>query len=176
MTGWFRVYVVNQIERFLESKCAPNCGCSCLVSPDAHCRASTGFTVRWCARGVFSKDHDFQYSPKTPQAKQLLLHRVCVRGEQWRIGGACKKVCSRGGVHGFCAGIEGAILHSIACRSKNGASHRKNCDTPPLIGNCPDTLVSRQIPMKTDDLEVNRYLERYRPWQLTEVRVWLTLT
>jgi hypothetical protein len=50
MTRWFRVYVVNQIERFLQSKCAPNCGCSCLASPDAHRRAGTGFTVLWCAR------------------------------------------------------------------------------------------------------------------------------
>jgi len=125
---------------------------------------------------VFSKDRDFQYSPKTRQAKQLFLQCVCLRGEQWRIGGACKEVYSRGGVHGFYSGIEGEILHSISCRSKNGASHRKNCDTPPLIGNCPDTLVSRQIPMKTHDLEMNRYLERYRPWQLTEVPIWLTLT
>jgi hypothetical protein len=28
------------------------------------------------------------------------------------------------------------ILHSISCRSKNGALHRKNFDTPPLIGSC----------------------------------------
>ena len=28
------------------------------------------------------------------------------------------------------------ILHSISWWSKNGASHRKNCDTPPLIGSC----------------------------------------
>ena len=27
--------------------------------------------------------------------------------------------------HGFGAGNEGVILHSISCRSKNGASHRK---------------------------------------------------
>jgi hypothetical protein len=50
MTRWFRVYIVNQIERLLQSKCAPNWGCSCLVSPDAYRRASTGFTVLWCAR------------------------------------------------------------------------------------------------------------------------------
>ena len=28
------------------------------------------------------------------------------------------------------------IRTSISCRSKNGASHRKNLDTPPLIGSC----------------------------------------
>src|ERR1035438_8531507 len=27
---------------------------------------------------------DFQYSPETPQAKQLFLHCVHVRGEHWR--------------------------------------------------------------------------------------------
>jgi hypothetical protein len=30
-----------------------------------------------------------------------------------------------------------------------GAAHRVNFDTPPLKGNCPDTSVSRQIPLKT---------------------------
>ena len=49
MTRWFRVYVVSQIERFLQSKCA-RLRCSCLVSPDAYRRAGTGFTVLWCAR------------------------------------------------------------------------------------------------------------------------------
>jgi hypothetical protein len=29
-----------------------------------------------------------------------------------------------------------------------GAAHRVNLDSPPLKGNCPDTLVSRQIPRK----------------------------
>jgi hypothetical protein len=33
-----------------------------------------------------------------------------------------------------------------------GAAHRVNFDTPPLKGNCPDTLVSRQIPMKTEEI------------------------
>jgi RepB DNA-primase N-terminal domain len=39
----------------------------------------------------------------------------------------------------LCAGREGIIPDSISCRSKNGASHRKNCDTPPLGGNCRET-------------------------------------
>jgi RepB DNA-primase from phage plasmid len=43
------------------------------------------------------------------------------------------------GVHGFLAGGESMILHSISCRIQNGASHRKHCDTPPLGGNCRDT-------------------------------------
>jgi hypothetical protein len=58
---------------------------------------------------------------------------------KWCGGVVGKGACSRGGVHGFYAGIEGVILHSISRRSKNGASHRENCDTPPLRGNCRDT-------------------------------------
>ena len=34
------------------------------------------------------------------------------------------------------AGVEGIIPNSISCQSKNGASHRENCDTPPLGGCC----------------------------------------
>jgi hypothetical protein len=45
MTRWFRVHTVSQIEPFLQSKCASNCCCSRLVSPDAYRRAGTGFTV-----------------------------------------------------------------------------------------------------------------------------------
>ena len=37
------------------------------------------------------------------------------------------------------AGGQGIIPDSISCRSKNGASHRKNFDTPPLGGNCKET-------------------------------------
>jgi hypothetical protein len=58
---------------------------------------------------------------------------------KWCGGVVAKRACSRGGVPGFYAGIEGVILHSISCRSKNGASHRKNFDTPPLGGNCTET-------------------------------------
>ena len=50
-----------------------------------------------------------------------------------------------------CWGREGVIWRSIPGWSDDGASHRMNCDTPPLIGNCPDTLVSQQIPMETPD-------------------------
>ena len=43
-----------------------------------------------------------------------------------------------------------------------GAAHRVYFDTPPLVGNCPDTLVSRQIPLKTLSDDEIRYLARYR--------------
>jgi hypothetical protein len=55
---------------------------------------------------------------------------------KWCVGVVAKGACSRGAVRGFYAGIEGVIPHSILCRSKNGASHRENFDTPPLRGCC----------------------------------------
>jgi hypothetical protein len=61
------------------------------------------------------------------------------------------------------------IQRSISWLWQNGASHRKKVDTPPLIGNCPDTFVSRQIPMKTHDLETKRYLDGYRHSRLMKV-------
>src|SRR6185437_2086418 len=42
-----------------------------------------------------------------------------------------------------------------------GAAHRVNCDTPPLKGTCPDTSVSRQIPLKTQHAYKTQYLARY---------------
>jgi hypothetical protein len=44
--------------------------------------------------------------------------------------------------HSLSAGSEGTIPDSISRWSKNGASHRENCDTPPLRGNCRETCVS----------------------------------
>jgi hypothetical protein len=43
-----------------------------------------------------------------------------------------------------------------------GAAHRVYFDTPPLAGNCPDTLVSRQIPLKTRRDGGTRYPVGYR--------------
>jgi hypothetical protein len=63
---------------------------------------------------------------------------------KWCGGVVAKGASSRGGVHGFYAGIEGVILHSISRRRKNGASHRRNFDTPPLKGSCRCTTVHLQ--------------------------------
>ena len=54
--------------------------------------------------------------------------------EQGCGGAAGEDAYSRGGVHGFCAGVEGMILHSVSCRCQDGASHRKECGhvTPKL--------------------------------------------
>jgi hypothetical protein len=58
----------------------------------------------------------------------------------WSTGQRAKGL----GADGFCTGNEGVILHSISCRNKNGASHRKNFDTPPLRGSCECTEVHFQ--------------------------------
>jgi len=50
-----------------------------------------------------------------------------------------------------------------------GASHRLYFDTPPLKGNCPDTLVSQWIPLKTQDVYKTWYLVRYQRKQAQEV-------
>jgi RepB DNA-primase from phage plasmid len=59
---------------------------------------------------------------------------VCPR--KWWGGAVGREACSRGGDHGFCASGEGMILPSISWRCQNGASHRKNFETPPLRGCC----------------------------------------
>ena len=53
-------------------------------------------------------------------------------------------------------------MEEIRARIPFGASHRVNFDTPPLKGNCPDTSVSRQRPLKTQHAYEARYLARYR--------------
>ena len=56
-----------------------------------------------------------------------------------------------------------ALAASVSgARIPFGAAHRVYFDTPPLIGNCPDTLVSRQLPLKTLGVCVIRHLDRYR--------------
>jgi hypothetical protein len=50
-----------------------------------------------------------------------------------------RRSSQRGGVCDFCAAVEGVIRHSILWQRRNGASHRKNVDTPPLGGNCGET-------------------------------------
>ena len=121
----------------------------------AFVHASADDVVDKALNYVFSKDRDFQDFLKTPQAKEVPSTLRVRKGRQvqWRVGGACQEACSRGGVNAFCAGGEGVILHSISCRSKNGASHRKNFDTPPLEGCCRATFVARRLPLKTHDLQ-----------------------
>jgi DNA primase RepB-like protein len=62
--------------------------------------------------------------------------------------------------HSLCAGGEGIMLDSISCQSNNGASHRKNCDTPPLRGNCRETCErSRGTILASDRWRIPGFLE-----------------
>ena len=112
----------------------------------AFIHASADDVVDKALNYVFSKDRDFQDFLKTPHAKQVASDFACPkRPEQWCDGAADKEACSRGRVHGFCARGEGMILHSISWWCKNGASHRKNFDTPPLRGSCRYTTVHLHV-------------------------------
>ena len=81
----------------------------------AFIHASADDVVDKALNYVFSKDRDFQDFLKTPQAKQVASTlRVRKGPSNGADGAACKEACSRGGVHDFCAGGEGVILHSIS--------------------------------------------------------------
>ena len=112
----------------------------------AFIHASADDVVDKALNYVFSKDRDFQDFLKTPHAKQVAAAlRVRKGPSNGAVEQSHKKACSRGGIHGFCARSEGMIVHSISWRCKNGASHRKNFDTPPLIGSCTYTTVNVHI-------------------------------
>jgi len=55
--------------------------------------------------------------------------------------GVTEEAHRRAGVHAFCACGEGVIPRPILWWCQNGASHRKNFDTPPLLGSCKCTTV-----------------------------------
>jgi hypothetical protein len=74
-----------------------------------------------------------------PPLRDWLCTVYPTRPTQGCGGAACEEAYSWGGVRGFCAGVEGMILRSISRWCGHGASHRKNCDTPPLEGNCRET-------------------------------------
>ena len=89
---------------------------------------------------VLSKDCDLADILKTLQAKQAdSTLRICKgaskdAGEHpgWWLISSARPL-------GFVPVLEGWILDSISRWCKNGASHRKNFDTPPLGGNCRET-------------------------------------
>ena len=126
----------------------------------AFVHASADDVVDKALNYVFSKDRDFQDFLKTPQAKQVASTlRVRKGPSNGAAERAYEEACSRGGVNAFCAGSEGVILHSILCRSKNGASHRKNFDTPPLKGY---TFVNSRLPSSTLQFSTTSLCARIR--------------
>ncbi|HXO35154.1 MAG TPA: hypothetical protein VN901_22685 [Candidatus Acidoferrales bacterium] len=96
----------------------------------AFLHASADDVVNKALNYVFSKDRDFQDLLKTPQAKQVPSPlRVRKGPSNGAADEPAKKLAAGVGPRLLCEG-DGVILYSIWCRSKNGASHRKNCDTP----------------------------------------------
>ena len=93
------------------------------------------------SRAILSRTHPVEHT-HLERDWAWVLHELTRAGMVRWIGR--QRTCGRGGGHSFCIGIGSVILHSISCRSKNGASHRKNFDTPPLRGSCRCTTVHFQ--------------------------------
>ena len=127
----------------------------------AFVHASADDVVDKALNYVFSKDRDFQDFLKTPQAKQVASTLRVRKGPNKDMKAEAeqpaKKQAGRGGIDGFCAGGEGVIRLAISCRSKNGASHRKNLDTPPLKGSCKYTTVNVHITKELRDAGIRGY-------------------
>ena len=106
----------------------------------AFIHASADDVVDKALNYVFSKGPRLPGLPEDGTRQAGCPRFACAkRPEQWCGGAADKEACSRGGFHGFCARSEAMIVHSISWSCKNGASHRKKFDTPPLGGNCRET-------------------------------------
>ena len=71
--------------------------------------------------------------------RRWLIESVSMGDVVMPLGTRRGEACSLYGIHSFRTGNEGVIDRSFPGWSKNGASHRKNCDTPPLVGNCRET-------------------------------------
>jgi hypothetical protein len=110
----------------------------------AFIQASSDDVVDKALNYVFSKDRDFQDFLKTPQEKQVASAlRVRKHPSNAAVEESAKepakKFVAGGESTAFCACGEGVTLPSMSWCCQNGASHRKNFDTPPLGGNCGET-------------------------------------
>jgi hypothetical protein len=77
-----------------------------------------------------------------PNEPCLLPNRVRRTGRSEHSGARTARE-DGGSLRETCWGNEGVIRRSIPGWSDDGASHRVNCDTPPLKGYCQGTLVPR---------------------------------
>jgi hypothetical protein len=122
----------------------------------AFVHASADDVVTKALNYVFSKDRDFQDFLKTTHAREvaptLRVRRGLTKDAKHEADHPAKKLGTGGGVHGFCAGGEGVIHPAYSCRSKNGASHRMNLDTPPLEGSCLVPSEPNGFPARTKNL------------------------
>jgi len=102
----------------------------------AFIRATADDVVDKALNYVFAKDRDSRFGFAYSQSRK-----------QWYASAARKEGCSPCGVHVFGAGGEGVIGLLISWQRKNGASHRKNFDTPSLEGL---RLEPRRFHLETD--------------------------
>lgn len=92
-------------------------------------------------------------------SSRLPLRCVSVNAQARARRRRCKAAYIWGGVHRFCKGAEGMILHSISWQCRNGASHRKNFDTPPLRGCCKALRGAPERPVQNEQPAVPRALQ-----------------
>ena len=86
------------------------------------------------SRAIPSRQHPSEYT--YPEHDWTWVLHELVHGN-----GVTEEAHRRAGVHAFCACGEGVIPRPILWWCQNGASHRKNFDTPPLLGSCKCTTV-----------------------------------
>lgn len=92
---------------------------------------------------ALSKDRDFQEFLKTPHARQVAhMLRICKGTSKDAAERSAKRLASCLEPSAFVPATTGRILYFISGWCENGASHRKNSDTPPLEGSCRATLVA----------------------------------
>ena len=111
----------------------------------AFIHASADDVVDKALNYVFSKDRDFQDFLKTAHAKQVAPLCVCEKARAMVRRSSRQRSLQTGSSPRLLYAREGMIVHSISWWCKNGASHRKNFDTPPLIGSCRYTTVNVHI-------------------------------
>ena len=111
----------------------------------AFIRASADEVVEQALAYVFSKDRDFQEFLKPPEAQRitptLRVRRAPASEAAEQPPRKPFKRCRqwRSSIRG---GIESMIRRQNPWQCHNGASHRKNFDTPPLAGSCRYTKVN----------------------------------
>ena len=116
---------------------------------------------------VFSKDREFQEYLKTAQSSDVVpTLRVRRSGNVMQLS---LLPMAGGPLQGWRCAMRSVARPLPRIDSYPevlfGASHRVYLDTPPLVGRCRDTLVSRQIPLTRNDFQITRYPRGYRKFE-----------
>ena len=131
----------------------------------AFIKASADDVVDKALNYVFSKDRDFQDFLKTPEAKQISSTlRVRKAPSTEVVDQPCEEGRRSDNLRGTTASGEGVIRRSIPGWSDDGASHRMNCDTPPLKGYCQEPWFLGANVFKTQTLQTRVSLLGYQSY------------